>query len=82
MEVTLELIFSLVVFCIGLKIICVGRIDIEFGITNGAESNSKFIASKKDTLSGNSARLVGLFISLSGVLLYFFLENGETLFVL
>ncbi len=83
MEVTLELIICLVFFFMGARFVYIGKMDVEFGITNGQSgSRTKFISSQKKSLEGTSARLVGALISIFGILLYVFMEKGDVLFVL
>ena len=83
MEVTIGLIASIVFILFGLKVIYDGKLDIEYGVTNRQSgSQTKFLSSKQGKLEGTSARLVGATISLLGILLYFFADLGEVLFVL
>jgi len=83
MEVTVELIICIAFFLMGARFVCIGKVDIEFGITNGQSgSGTKFTASQKKSLQGTSARLTGALISSFGILFYVFMEKGEVLFVL
>lgn len=83
MEVTIGSIVSAVFVLFGLKIIYMGKLDIEYGITNGESGiRTKFLSSKEGKLEGTAARLVGVIVSMLGVLFYLFADLGDVLFVL
>jgi len=83
MEITIGLIASAIFILFGFKVIYEGKFDFEYGVTNGQSgSRTKFLSSKKGKLEGTSARLIGLMISLLGVLLYLFADLGDVLFII
>ncbi len=83
MEITIGLIISAVFVLFGLKIIYIGKLDIEYGVTNGESgTRTKFLSSKEGKLEGTAARLVGVVVSILGVLIYLFADLGDVLFVL
>ena len=66
--------------CFGLKVIVGGKVDVEAGISNGAEYNAKFIKSSKTSLTGNNAKAVGIGFCLIGILIIWLVPDENILF--
>ena len=80
MEVGLIDLFGLLIIYFGAKIIARGKVDVEFGVTNGAKYRSKFIKSTKASIDGMNARLIGVGFFLMGLLLIVYIPVENVLF--
>ncbi|MCV2884485.1 hypothetical protein OE749_07250 [Aestuariibacter sp. AA17] len=80
MEVGLIDLFGILMIYFGLKVIIVGKVDVEAGVTNGAEYNAKFIKSSKSSLTGNHAKAVGIGFCFIGILMIWLIPNKNILF--
>ena len=82
MDVMLVDVFGVLLIYFGLKIIISGKVNVEVGLTDGAEHNSKFIKSSKSSLDGKNAKLVGIGFCLLGVLMILFVPDENILFTI
>lgn len=82
MDITVADLFAIAIVFLGIRTIIEGKINVEFGLTNGAEHNSKFIKSSKTDLQGASARLIGAALCLLGILVILFFPEEDVLFSL
>lgn len=82
MEIGFADIGGLLIIFFGLKVVVEGKIDIEAGVTNGAERNTKFIKSHKTRLTGNSAKATGVGFCILGMLMIWLVPNEEVIFTI
>lgn len=79
MEVTAAHLIGIFVISFGASMFFKGVVNIQFGVTNGAEK-AKFIKSQKRKLLGSSAKLTGAIFCLVGVAIALFLPSNQILF--
>lgn len=80
MEVGLADLFGLLVIYFGAQTIVSGKVNVEFGVTDGAKHRSKFIKSSQANIDGVKARLIGVGFCLIGLLIIAYIPAENVLF--